>query len=94
MNSQPLWLVAAILTTFFTFALSTQSPLMLILVAVYLSSIIIPSRLPRDAATVWGIRLFALGACVVLARAMPVGRYSYFDARGFIHRVWYWALKS
>ena len=87
MNSKPsLWLLAAVVATFATFAVSTSSPLAWVLVAVYLSSTIIPSRLPRDSMSVWGLRLFAWGGCAVLARALPAtsSPYSYFDARGFL----------
>jgi hypothetical protein len=76
-------MVAAVLTAFAAFFLSTRSPFALMLPAVFLGSLLLPQRFERDSATIWGVRLLVYATFAVLGRT-PTGAPGYFvDAQAF-----------
>lgn len=78
-----LWMVAAVLTAFAAFFLSTDSPFALILPVIFIGSLLLPSRFERDSAEIWGVRLLVYATFAVLGRA-PTGTPSYFvDSQAF-----------
>ena len=83
MKTRPYWLIAAVITSMIAFSISTRSPLGLLLVAAYALALMVPNRMPRDSANIWGLRLmiYALGAVLGRAVASP---YQFYDARGLL----------
>lgn len=84
-TQRPYWLIASVALAFITLALSTDSPLPLGLLAIYGLALILPNKMPRDSANIWGFRLliYALGAALGRSVAMS-GPFYYYDARAFL----------
>ncbi len=82
-TNRSLWLDAAVVTAMIAFTVSARSPLGIILVAAYALASLVPNKMPRDSANIWGLRLliYALGA--VLGRSAG-GPINYYDARAFL----------
>ena len=80
--NRPLWLIASNITAMLAFAVSTRSPLGLILVAGYALALMVPQKMPRDSANIWGLRLFLYAMGAVLGQAMR-GPFNFYDARAF-----------
>jgi transglutaminase-like putative cysteine protease len=83
MKNFSLWLAASILTAFGALALSTQSPVSLVLPVLYVAPLLISRRMDRDSANIWGLRLLVYALFILLGRASPVPYYAY-DARAFV----------
>lgn len=83
-QTRPYWLFASTVTAMLAFTFSTYSPFGLFLIAGYMLAAMTPSKMPRDSANIWGLRLliYALGA--VLGRSANTGPFFYYDARAFL----------
>jgi hypothetical protein len=76
-------MVAAVLTAFAAFYLSTFSPFVLMLPVLFVASLLLPSRFEREASSIWGVRLLVYASLAILGRA-PTGAPGYFvDAQAF-----------
>ena len=82
-NPRPYWLIAAVVLAIAAFTVSTESPLGLVLLVAYAAALLVPNKMPRDSANIWGLRLliYALGA--VLGRSLG-GQVYYYDARALL----------
>jgi hypothetical protein len=83
MKNFSIWLTVSILTAFGALALSTQSPVSLVLPVLYIAPLLISGRMDRDSANIWGLRLLVYALFILLGRASPTPYYAY-DARAFI----------
>lgn len=78
------WLTLSVLASFVAFGISTGSPLTALLIAGYLISLVVPSRMPRDSANIWGLRLLVYAGGAILGRTLTSGTINYYDARAFV----------
>ena len=83
MQPRPYWLIASTVLAMLAFTLSTQSPLALAALAAYGLALLVPTKMPRDSANIWGLRLliYALGAAIGRSASGPL---FYYDARAFL----------
>ena len=83
MQPRPYWLIASTVLAMLAFALSTESPLALAIVAAYALALVVPTKMPRDSANIWGLRLliYALGAALGRSAGGPL---FFYDARAFL----------
>ena len=83
-TTRPYWLIASSALAMVAFTISSRSPLGLVLVAGYALALLVPQKMPRDSANIWGLRLliYALGAA--LGRSANTGPFYYYDARAFL----------
>ena len=81
--TRPFWLITSNIVAMLAFTISTQSPFGLVLVAGYALALILPNKMPRDSANIWGLRLFIYAMGAVLGQAMR-GPIYYYDARAFL----------
>ncbi len=75
--------VTSVVVALITLFLSTGSPLVLVLLPLYLAPLLIHGRLPRDSALIWGGRLFVYASCAILGRTSMQQLY-YFGQQAFI----------
>lgn len=83
-QTPPYWLVASNVTAMIAFAFSTLSPLSLFLVGGYALALIVPNKMPRDSANIWGLRLMVYAVGAALGRSANTGPFFYYDARAFL----------
>jgi transglutaminase-like putative cysteine protease len=79
-----LWLSLSVLASFVALWVSTFSPLVTLLFGGYIAAMILPSRMARDSANVWGLRLLVYAGGAILGRMMTQGQMTFYDARAFI----------
>ena len=78
------WLIAAVTTAMIAFVISTRSPLGLLIVAGYALALIVPGKMPRDSANIWGLRLLIYAVGAALGRSANNGPFVFYDARAFL----------
>ena len=82
-TTRPYWLIASNLAAMIAFIISTLSPFGLVLVAGYALALLMPQKMPRDSANIWGLRLFIYATGAFLGQATR-GPIYYYDARAFL----------
>ncbi len=82
-TTRPYWLIASNITAMLAFTISTASPFGLVLVAGYAFALMVPNRMPRDSANIWGLRLFIYAMGAVLGQSMR-NPFNFYDARAFL----------
>ena len=69
--------IVSVVVAFITLFFSTNSPLVLLFVPIYLLPLFIHERFPRDSALIWGGRLFVYAACALLGRSFGSSQTPY-----------------
>ena len=82
-TTRPLWLIASNLTAMLAFTVSTRTQLGLIVVVGYVLSLMLPQKMARDSANIWGLRLFIYAMGAVLGQSMRTP-FTFYDARAFL----------
>lgn len=82
-TTRPFWLIASNVTAMIAFTISTVSPFGLVLLAGYALALLVPRKMPRDSANIWGLRLFIYAMGAVLGQSMR-SPFNFYDARAFL----------
>jgi len=75
----PLSVIVAMVSLYF----STLSPLVLMLVPLYVSAFLFRGRIARDSGAIWGARLFLYALCAVVGRA-PASSFFYLNNQAYV----------